>query len=130
MNNAERKAKLNEAFKLMRGEGLVARQSFTCCRSCAGCELVAIVGKMTPAKQQALKGAAFYTRQDAKGMSARRFAGVYIGFGPVETIAVDLGLPAVEVGRIVVRCLEAVGLPVEWSGSEHERVWVPFQPTF
>lgn len=128
MDSYEFKARLTRAFKAMRQEGLIARQNYLCCRSCAGYDLGTRVSKMTDEERVAFKGAAFYTQQDGSGMHERRFQGLYIGYGQVGCHGheKDYGLPTVEVGHVVKRCLEAQGLEVEWDGDEASRIWVRF----
>jgi hypothetical protein len=131
MNLTDFKAKMGNAFKAMRTEGLVARQTFSCCRSCAGFELATNLKAKTQAEKEACKGCAFYTKQDAPPREDSRdfrfFEGLYISYGPLGVSGEkDYGLPTEEVGAIVKRCLEKEGLEVEWDGSPEARIFVRF----
>lgn len=125
------KAKLGNAFKTMRTEGLMARQSFSCCRSCAGYELATNLKAKPKAEKEAFKGCAFYTKQDAPpredSRDFRSFDGLYISYGPLGVSGEkDYGLPTEEVGVLVKRCVEAAGLEVEWDGKPETRIFVRF----
>lgn len=130
MNLSNFKAKMGTAFKAMRAEGLVARQSFMCCRSCAGCALALDLGEKPAATREAFKGCAFYTKQDAApredSREFRHFDGLYISYGPLGVGGKDYGLPTEQVGAIVKRCLESAGLEVEWDGAPESRIFVHF----
>jgi hypothetical protein len=131
MQLTEFKAKLGTAFKAMRKEGLVARQTFMCCRSCAGCELAINLKAQPKHVKDACKGCAFYTKQDAPPREDSRdfrfFDGLYISYGPLGVSGEkDYGLPTEEVGAIVKRTLETAGLTVEWNGTPEERIFVRF----
>lgn len=133
------KGRLNEAFKAMRGMGLLARQNFKCCGNCAGYALAELVTAMPEAKRAKVRGACSYHSQDAAKMfPARRRewldgrwvwtqepAGTYLQYGQVDTQAHGpQGLPTEEVGKLVVQALEAAGLEVDWDGKASTRIWV------
>lgn len=131
MNLTDFKAKMGNAFKGMRSEGLMARQTFSCCRSCAGYELATTLKNKTKAEKDAFKGCAFYTKQDAPPREDSRdfrfFEGLYISYGPLGVSGEkDYGLPTEEVGAVVKRCLEQAGLEVEWDGTPESRIFVRF----
>jgi hypothetical protein len=115
------KDKLNTAFRQMRNAGLVARQNFTCCGSCAGYELTTNISAM-PSKKRA-KGVCFYHRQDAWWLNLG--GDLYLSFGPVDSAEHgQIGLETVQIGRLVVRCLELAGLAYEWDGTASQRILV------
>lgn len=117
------KQKLNAAFALMRKAGLVARQNFSCCGSCAGYSIATNVTKMPAKKRAKIKGVCTYNRQDAERMEDGR--DLYLGFGSVGTQAYgDIGLPTVQVGQLVVLCLAQAGLAYEWNGEASQRILV------
>lgn len=131
MNLADFKAKMSNAFKAMRSEGLMARQSFSCCRNCAGYELATTLKAKTKAEKEAFKGCAFFTKQDAAPRECSRdfrsFSGLYISYGQLGVSGEkDYGLPTEEVGAIVKKCLEHAGLEVEWDGTPETRIFVRF----
>lgn len=131
MQLTEFKAKLSTAFKAMRSEGLVARQTFMCCRNCAGSALATALKAKPKAEKEACKGCVFYTKQDAPpredSRDFRRFDGLYLSYGPLGVSGEkDYGLPTEEVGVIVKRCVEQAGLEVEWDGNPFTRIFVRF----
>lgn len=119
VRNAAVKAKLKTAFALMRGAGLIARQSYCCCMGCA-CAALDSVFEAAPWKI----GAVYYHRQDAEGFAyPGPDAGLYIRFG---------GRPGVgeaedyRIGEMAVGLLARAGLKPEWNGNPREAIWVPF----
>jgi hypothetical protein len=117
------KLKLNEAFRQMRRAGLVARQNFSCCGSCAGYELTTDVAAMPDKKRAKVKGVCFYHRQDADRLNAGR--DLYLGYGPVESREHgQIGLETAQVGRLVTSCLTQAGLTWEWDGTASQRILV------
>lgn len=129
MDILQYKARLNDAFARMRKAGLIARQSFWCCQSCAGYDLATKVKELPAAKRAQFQGCAFYTKQDAQDMTgrySRHFKGLHVAYGPVEADGKEYGRPTVAVGGIVKACLEEAGLEVEWNGSPDQRIFVRF----
>lgn len=103
--------KVAAAFKAMRANGLVARQNFMCCGSCASSALSDQLNKAR-GKGKAVKGAVYFHRQDSE--CALDYGKLYIGFGAGgENAEAD----CLEVGRIAVECLRAAGLEVKWDNS-------------
>jgi hypothetical protein len=116
--------KVTQAFKNLRKQGFIARQQFSCCGSCAGYAIATDVAAMTEAKRSKVKGAVFFTRQDVAELR-RGAEGFYLKFGQVDPTGIGpIGLSTVEVGKAVVAALSTVGLKFEWSGDEHECIWV------
>lgn len=131
MHLSDFKARLSDAFKSMRKEGLVARQAFSCCGSCAGYDLATELKEKPQAVKDSFKGCAFYTKQGAPprdgSRDSRTFKGLYLSYGPVGVSGEkDYGLPTEEVGAIVKRCVEQAGLEVDWDGTPEKRIFVRF----
>lgn len=117
------KAKLNVAFSLMRKAGLVARQNFSCCGNCAGYELTTDIVALPSKKRAKVKGVCFYHRQDAERLN--RGDDLMLRYGPVDsTEHGQIGLEAVQVGRLVTSCLTQAGLAWEWDGSASQCILV------
>ena len=118
----EFKGKLNQAFKDLRKEGLIARQNFMCCGSCAGYSLTEMaVNKVRAGK--VVNGAVFYHNQDKE--SLYNDGTLYLGYGNLDSTELgEIGLPTIEVGKIVVRILEKNGLQYEWDGTEDQRILI------
>ena len=119
------KARLNVAFAAMRKAGIVARQNFSCCGSCAGYEIATDIEAMAPARRAKVQGTAFYTKQEWRQFDGRKPQGIYIPYGQVATQAHgDVGLTTVAVGQIVATCLKEAGLEVEWDGTPEKTIYV------
>ncbi len=123
-------ARLNELFKLLRKEGLIARQNFSCCGGCAGSELATYYGELCDAgKGDKIKGVAFYHQQDAETLRCE--GGTYLAYGEVshwdsEAKAVKYKSPlsTEEVGRVIERCCRQLNMMYEWDGNPSTRFWV------
>lgn len=102
--------RLTRAFRDLDVAGVVAREHFSCCRSCGVAEIGA-EGKG--------RGYTFYHWQDAQ--TAARGAGLYLAYGP----GADGTATAGEIGRLVVEALRGNGLDAEWDGDPGTRVLVP-----
>lgn len=122
-NNAS-KQNLNEAFKVLRKMGYIARQAFSCCSSCAGYDICHSTGeaiKKDPRKKDKLRGCVFYTRQDYDSMLGT--GEVYIAFGGMNITDIGrVGVSDVEVGNDVARVLREAGIEVTWNGSPDRRI--------
>lgn len=59
------KERINEAFRLMRREGLFARQNYWCCRGCAGCAASQAIEERQ-AKGKTIIGCCYTTQQDCE----------------------------------------------------------------
>lgn len=115
--NLKGRQKLTKAFSLLRKEGLIAKQNFSCCGSCGSYEISEIgevKGKET-GKYPA--GYVFYHRQDTDTL--KRNGVVYLRYGTFENNGkVRKGsLPSVEVGYSIVEAMKNVGLETEWDGD-------------
>lgn len=101
----EFKEKLNALFTDLRTTySIIARQNFSCCRSCAGCELGQKLDEYI-AKNKFKRGAVFYTRQCNENLGD---GFVYISyFGKDYTTE--------QIGECVVESANKVGLTVDWD---------------
>lgn len=129
----EIKRRFNLAFAAMRAAGLLARQSFKCCGSCAGAALATEVGKWNAAKKAKVGGAVFYTVQGAEAFTdrfaARRLGrgefAVWLTYGQIEPNGQDpVGKPTVEVGGLVMKALTEAGLDAVWDGKPETSIRV------
>jgi hypothetical protein len=113
--------RLTEAFKILRSQGIIARKNYMCCQTCAGYAIATKVSDMPAEKRVKVNGTVFYHAQDASGF--RQSGTVYLAFGCLETEKYGtIGLPTVEVGKMVVEALKDVGLAYEWDGTEDTRI--------
>lgn len=119
------KEPLNLAFAELRRAGLIARQSYLCCGSCA-CAGIADLARRAAARGRKPLGAVYYHRQDAE--SAGEDGGLYLGFGFPDDDALggeeDGQAATRRVGALVRETLERYRLRVEWDGSPDERIFV------
>ena len=112
------KPRLNAAFKALRAEGIIARQNFSCCSSCAGYAITGIAVKRVQAGRS-VHGVTFYHRQDTAGMFENGL--LYIRYGNVDSTELgSIGLPPEEVGAIVCQKLTEAGLKWWWDGDPDE----------
>ena len=131
-----KKNTLTAAFKELRKKGFIARQNYLCCQSCAGCQIAMDIGKMKTEGKE-VKGCVYYHRQDAEdrknGIRKYDKNGKYVGmchdfhlaYGNVDNSEHGtIGLPTVEVGKIVCETLAKFGIETKWNGSENERILV------
>jgi hypothetical protein len=133
------KDNLNKAFKALRALGMLARQSFLCCSNCAGTALANDAEKMVDAGKTP-KGCVFYHRQDAAALvppswdrpwRSRRPADkrtLMIRYGKLDTNKHgNVGLPTVEVGKLVCKTFDECGVPYEWDGNPDSCIQVIVQ---
>ena len=112
--------RLNRAFAALRKQGLLARQNFLCCGSCAGYALTEDAVARTR-KGKKVNGCVFYHRQDTE----RFLTGdtLFLGYGPLDSTELGtIGLTTREVGTLVVAALEAEGLEPHWDGNPDTRI--------
>lgn len=120
------KANLDAAFKCLRGVGLLARQSFLCCQSCAGYQ-IALDGKKLLDAGKPPKGCVYYHKQDTENL--RDGHDFYLAFGQIEyhgdgNEVTKIGDDTAAVGKLVVDVLNRHGVETEWDGDPNRRIKV------
>jgi hypothetical protein len=108
------KAALNAAFRALRKRGVIARQEFLCCRTCAGYAIAEEIGKWPEEKRNKVTGIVFTTRQDKESTEA---GDVFLKYGDVAVDDKTYGLPTEVVGRMAREEAERAGLFVAWDGN-------------
>jgi hypothetical protein len=108
--------KLAAAFGRMRKAGMLARMNFACCSTCGFYELGEKFKAMDATKRAMSPGIAFFHSQDAERL--RNGEDLMIAFGSPEDDRI------VDAGRVVVACLKAEGLTVEWNETAERRIRV------
>ncbi|MGW3892041.1 DUF6891 domain-containing protein [Micromonospora chokoriensis] len=103
--------RLTAAFRALSANGLVARESFSCCQTCGTAE----IGGEVPRGRTA-RGYAFYHQQDAE--SGVDGSGVHVAYG------LFAQPPTAEIGEEVAAALRAEGLTVRWDGNAGTRIRV------
>lgn len=117
--------KLTKAFKLLRKEGLIAKQNFSCCGSCATSE----IGEQAKIKAKKVgkfpKGYVQYNRQSTEGIEI--FGSVHISYGAFYSrndIKRTECFTDIEIGELIVAKMKEVGLKTEWNGDADKCVKV------
>lgn len=124
------KVGLTVAFSALRKQGIIARQNFLCCQSCASSALSGIAVKQHT-EGKPVNGVVYYHRQDNNTLKESGY--VYLAYGDVSHYEegkpeVSMGLPTIEVGKLVVKAVAATGLKVDWDGNEGTRIKVYAEP--
>jgi hypothetical protein len=108
--------RLDSAFAALERAGILARQDFACCQSCAHAEIWDEAAD--PSKW---RGYAFYHQQDTE--AAVDGNGLYLGFGAKVAGASE----SASIGSEIAEALRAEGLQVVWDGDVRTRIGVrPF----
>lgn len=109
--------RLDAAFATLEADGIVARQNFSCCGTCASSE---IWGEMEAVRDSGgpVRGYAYYHMQDTE--AAVEGDGIYLGYGATE----EGEGPALKVAQDIVAGLKAHGLQTQWNGSWGQRIGV------
>lgn len=123
------KVRCNQAFKALQKMGYIARQNYTCCRSCAGAAIAEEVAGWNDAKRNKLKGAVYYHQQDYAGafggntrVKRSTVGELHVRYGQVGVINDDrttcwYGKSDLEIGQDVAEALRNAGLYVQWNGD-------------
>lgn len=115
------KEALTAAFKDMRKAGLVSKQNFLCCSSCAGYSIASTFGekcKKDPSYKDKVKGCVYYHRQSAQNLNNPSSEGFYLQFGKIEASeGFESGLDTVEVGKIITKILSKHRIEWKWDGD-------------
>lgn len=114
------KGLLNTFFKMLRAQGFLARQDFSCCGGCGMSELANVV----ETSKKTFKGVVFYHHQDTEGVKTGE--GTYLVHSPATKETDDDARKAV--GQRVVEIAKSCGLNVEWDGEPGTRIWVSSPP--
>lgn len=112
--------RLTDAFAELGAAGIVARENFECCNTCAhsamGGEIEAENAERAARGLPPVHGFVFYHAQDAERLEA------YLGFGAAG--AADPGADAA-VGHEIVAALRRHGLEPDWSGDPVHKIAGP-----
>lgn len=115
--------RLNSAFAKLRKSGIVARKSFSCCRSCGSAELGQIVSEKDKV------GYTFYSRQSKDDVKFG--GGVYLNYATKNIDGEDINEKlerARTLGNTIKKFLEAEGLDVDWNGNPGQCLYVTRHP--
>ena len=112
------RSKLTKAFSLLRKEGLLARQNFSCCGTCGGYEISEMGESKGKKTGKYPAGYVFYHRQDTDTLN--RNGVVHLRYGTFENRNGKLrkgSFPTLNVGYTIVEAMKTVGLDTEWNGD-------------
>lgn len=109
--------RLVQAFEVLRANGVVCCENFSCCGNCGSHEIWDVV-EMAQSMGKKIQGYVFYHQQDTE--NAVEGHGLHFNYdsvdGPSETIA-----------ALLVAELQNSGLKPTWNGSTSTRVFVPLE---
>lgn len=115
-NYRKLKPMVNKLFKALRQAGLIAKQNFWCCSTCACAAIPREKGADTA------KGYAFYHKQ---GMASFVEEGsLYLHFG-----AMEREQDSMEIANILKTKLDELSIPYEWEGSPDKCFLIAVKPT-
>jgi len=109
--------RLDASFAQLEGDGILARQDFSCCQNCGHGEIWDLV-QSAQADNRPVRGYTFYHRQDTE--SAVDGCGLCLAYGSVTEGDEALA----KIGREVVAVLRSNGLQVNWDGTTKKRIVV------
>jgi hypothetical protein len=118
MTKEEIHEKLKQLFKDLRKQGIISRMNFSCCSSCGGYEITTMAQKRidegTP--KESIRGCCFYHHQDQQGWD--RNESLMLRYGDMSSEKYgDIGLPTIEVGKIITSLLDKYGVQYKWDGN-------------
>jgi hypothetical protein len=109
--------RLDVAFGELNRAGVVARQHFSCCGTCAAAEIRNVMGELA-AQGASVRGYTSYDVQSTE--SAARGYGIALNYGASE----DGEAAALRIGHEVVDALSRHGLTTDWNGTWEKRITV------
>ena len=126
--------RITELFKILRKQGLVARQSFRCCGGCASYELATTYGEKRDAGQwENIKGMVFYHKQAAERLHDT--GKVNLTYGQVEHYVEGQEMPKYvsilsteDVGLMIARAAQALKIKCEWDGNPDHTIVLDITP--
>lgn len=109
--------RLDAAFGQLEQAGIVCRQHFSCCGTCAGAQIWDEI-EAERKKGREITGRAHYDVQMTD--SAVDGDGLYLNYGSV----LESETAAVEIGQKIADAMRAQGLTVDWNGSADKCIHV------
>jgi hypothetical protein len=109
--------RFDAAFADLEGAGIVCRQHFSCCGTCAAGEIWDEI-EAERAKGREIIGCAHYNCQDTE--SAVEGDGIYLSYGSV----LRGERPSIDIGHKIAEAMRSHGLKVTWDGSLSRRIHV------
>ena len=110
--------RIDRAFEALEAAGIVARQNFSCCGTCAPGELVPIM-EAIESSGRTVRGYAYFHEQDTE--HAVSDGSLCFGYGPRDPDdASDTSFVAI--GNEVADALRAQGFALVWDGTADKRI--------
>ncbi|MBX9572377.1 MAG: hypothetical protein K2X77_26005 [Candidatus Obscuribacterales bacterium] len=106
--------KLDVVFDQLEGEGIVARQNFTCCQTCGHCEIWEEVEQTR--QERPVSGYVFYHQQDTERACDEGI--LYLAYGATD----NTDEAAIKVARRATEVCQNNGFKVDWNGSLDKRI--------
>jgi len=120
----ELKARITKAFRLLKKEnGIISRQNYLCCGSCAGYALADRIEKENKERPGRWNGAVYYHHQSNDNLVET--GECYVAFGHAKecndpsNVVIDDSCPqdTKDIGQCLVEALELNSVKTEWDGS-------------
>ncbi|OLT27000.1 hypothetical protein BJF83_19660 [Nocardiopsis sp. CNR-923] len=106
--------RLTRAFRALDESGILAREDFTCCDTCAWDAIRSEMSAHDPDEGSAIRGYVFYHSQDTA--RATEDGGLWLGFDAVHEVR------RAAVGDEIAETLRAHGLTVAWNGDPDNKL--------
>ncbi len=110
--------RLDQAFEALEASGIICRQNFSCCGTCASSEIGEEIDEQIDIGRK-VRGCAHYHMQDTE--AAAQGHGLYLSYGSGERG----DEAAIDIGKEVVAILEAHHFKVRWNGQLSQRIYIP-----
>lgn len=115
---------IGKAFKQLRQLGIIARQNFMCCNSCAGNDIGNYIEKLSDNKRKKIRGMVYFCRQGET--SFKETGDLYLQYCDRSTNARpdDVDLSTKEVGKLICSVFKKLNIPYNWNGDDNKCIHV------
>ncbi len=119
----------------MRKNGIVARQNFMCCRTCASDSISYDISNLTLDRYEKIQGVCYYSKQNGLNSDDGVVRSIHLsyfrpsGYKYQRPVRTHTGLSLPELAILICDCLTKAGLTYEWDGQTETCIAVlPVQP--
>lgn len=109
--------RFDAAFAELESAGIVCRHNFTCCCTCAACEIIQEIQDERERGREII-GCVHYNEQDTE--AAVRGQGLYLSYDSV----LYSGEASLDIGRRAIAAMEKQGVATTWNGELERRIHV------
>jgi hypothetical protein len=120
-SSALSRASLNTAFQQIRRQGIMVWQNYKCCQLAAS-RAIAAHALAAVDEGKKINGVVFYTQRDQLDREAA--LGFHLSFGPIVCEKKTVGMPAKDLGNLIVEVLKKCGIRHKWSGDPADRILI------